>query len=88
MTARPSVLQKEKSTSSRSANRVHPSYATDRLILGDSCIPLHEILHATWDAGFRGACTITIFSSDVPDSLYDRDLGDVIRFCRKGPDQA
>lgn len=65
-----------------------PYSAADRLIPGDGCIPLHEMLHATWDAGFRGACTVEIFSSDVPDSLYDRDLSDVIRFCREGLDQA
>ncbi|AQS91149.1 4-hydroxyphenylpyruvate dioxygenase [Gluconobacter albidus] len=65
-----------------------PWSAADRLIPGDGCIPLYEMLHATWDAGFRGACTVEIFSSGVPDSLYDRDLNEVIRFCREGLNQA
>ncbi|UPO79863.1 sugar phosphate isomerase/epimerase [Parasaccharibacter sp. TMW 2.1888] len=59
-----------------------PRSAADRRIPGKGCIPLHELLHATWDAGFRGACAVEIFSSDVPDSLYEGDLSALITQCR------
>lgn len=59
-----------------------PRSAADRLIPGAGCIPLHEMLHATWDAGFRGACAVEIFSSDVSDSLYQGDLSALITQCR------
>ncbi|MFT8952529.1 MAG: sugar phosphate isomerase/epimerase family protein [Gluconobacter sp.] len=65
-----------------------PYSATDRLIPGDGVIPLHDMLHATWEAGFRGACTVEIFSSDVPDSLYDGDLEALISQSRKGLENA
>lgn len=65
-----------------------PFSTTDRLIPGDGLIPLHDLLHATWEAGFRGACTVEIFSSDVPDSLYDGDLNDLIAASREGLEQA
>lgn len=55
-----------------------PRSAADRRIPGKGCIPLHELLHATWDAGFRGACAVEIFSSDVPDSLHEGDLSTLI----------
>ncbi|EHH67371.1 sugar phosphate isomerase/epimerase family protein [Gluconobacter morbifer] len=65
-----------------------PYSPTDRLIPGDGDIPLHDMLRATADAGFRGSCTVEIFSSNVPDSLYDRDLKTVITECRDGLDKA
>ena len=60
-----------------------PRSAADRRIPSKGCIPLHEMLHATWDAGFRGACAVEIFSSDVPDSLYEGDLSALITQCRE-----
>ena len=65
-----------------------PYSATDRLIPGDGVIPLHDMLRATWEAGFRGACTVEIFSSEVPDSLYDGDLEALISQSRKGLENA
>lgn len=65
-----------------------PRSTTDRLIPGDGVIPLHAMLHATWEAGFRGACTVEIFSSNVSDSLYERDPDEVIRASRRGLEQA
>ncbi|MCX5616164.1 sugar phosphate isomerase/epimerase [Bombella sp. TMW 2.2559] len=59
-----------------------PRSAGDRRVPGKGSIPLHDMLHATWDAGFRGACAVEIFSSDVPDSLYDGDLSALITQCR------
>lgn len=64
-----------------------PRSAGDRRIPGKGSIPLHEMLHATWDAGFRGACAVEIFSSDVPDSLYDGDLKALITQCRTALNQ-
>lgn len=64
-----------------------PRSAGDRRIPGKGSIPLHEMLHATWDAGFRGACAVEIFSSDVPDSLYDGDLPALITQCRTALDR-
>ncbi len=61
-----------------------PLSAMDRLIPGSGIIPLGGLLHATWEAGFRGVCTLEIFSSDVPDSLYKQDLHEVIRLSREG----
>lgn len=65
-----------------------PFSATDRLIPGDGAIPLGRLLRATRDAGFKGTCTVEIFSSNVPDSLYDGDLADVIRRSRDGLERA
>ncbi|MBR0558929.1 sugar phosphate isomerase/epimerase family protein [Neokomagataea anthophila] len=61
-----------------------PYSGMDRLIPGEGSIPLKELLHATYQAGFRGACTVEIFSNDVPDSVYDHNLVDVVRKSREG----
>ncbi|GBR52051.1 4-hydroxyphenylpyruvate dioxygenase [Neokomagataea thailandica NBRC 106555] len=61
-----------------------PYSGTDRLVPGDGSIPLGQLLRATHDAGFDGACTVEIFSSDVPDSLYDQDLKTVLVRSRDG----
>ncbi|GBQ86638.1 sugar phosphate isomerase/epimerase family protein [Asaia krungthepensis] len=61
-----------------------PLSGMDRIVPGSGAIPLGPLLHATWEAGFRGVCTLEIFSSDVPDSLYDQDLEDVIRHSKQG----
>ncbi|MXV43769.1 TIM barrel protein [Saccharibacter sp. 17.LH.SD] len=61
-----------------------PRSAGDRLIPGDGDIPLRSLLQATWDAGFRGACAVEIFSSDVEDSLYLEDPADVIKRSYQG----
>lgn len=65
-----------------------PRSGMDRLVPGAGSIPLGDLLHATWEAGFRGVCTLEIFSSDVPDSLYDRDLEEVLCDSRKGLETA
>ena len=61
-----------------------PRSFADRVVPGDGCIPLPSLLQATYAAGYRGACTVEIFSEDVTDSLYDGDLDDVIRRSRDG----
>ncbi|BAT18593.1 sugar phosphate isomerase/epimerase family protein [Asaia bogorensis] len=61
-----------------------PRSGMDRLIPGEGAIPLGALMKATYDAGYRGACTVEIFSSGVEDSLYDRDLATVIRQSHEG----
>jgi sugar phosphate isomerase/epimerase len=65
-----------------------PRSFADRIVPGDGAIPLNALLKATYDAGYRGACTVEIFSEDVADSLYDGDLDDVIRRSRAGMEAA
>ena len=55
-----------------------PRSAMDRRRVGTGDIPIGELLHAVYDAGYRGPCVVEIFSEDVPDSLYDTDLHDVL----------
>ncbi|AQS87690.1 4-hydroxyphenylpyruvate dioxygenase [Neoasaia chiangmaiensis NBRC 101099] len=61
-----------------------PHSFTDRLVPGQGDIPLGRLLRTTYAAGFRGACTVEIFSSNVPDSLYDGDLARLIQDSRVG----
>ncbi len=65
-----------------------PRSFADRVVPGDGSIPLAPLLQATYAAGYRGACTVEIFSEDVADSLYDGDLDDVIRRSRAGMEAA
>lgn len=55
-----------------------PHSAMDRRSVGTGDIPTAELLHAVYDAGYRGPCVLEIFSQDVSDSLYDTDLHDVL----------
>lgn len=61
-----------------------PKSFADRIMPGDGAIPLGRLLKATREAGFAGPYVVEIFSNDVPDSLYDTDLDEVIRRCRSG----
>jgi len=65
-----------------------PRSFADRIAPGDGSIPLGQLLKATYAAGYRGACTVEIFSEDVSDSLYDGDLEEVIRRSRSGLSEA
>lgn len=65
-----------------------PKSAGDRLIPGDGSLPLGRLLRTVYEAGYTGACAVEIFSQDVPDSLYQGDLRDVIRRSRQGLMQA
>jgi sugar phosphate isomerase/epimerase len=65
-----------------------PRSFADRIIPGDGPIPLGPLMRATYEAGFRGACTVEIFSLDVADSLYDTDMDDMIRRSRTGLETA
>ena len=61
-----------------------PRSFLDRLIPGQGKIPLAEFLHSVHAAGFRGAYSVEIFSSGVPNALWDSDLEQVIRDSRAG----
>ncbi len=65
-----------------------PRSFADRIVPGDGAIPLGRLMRLTHAAGFRGACTVEIFSLDVADSLYESDLGDVITRSRAGLEAA
>ena len=65
-----------------------PQSFEDRLIPGQGEIPLPRLLRATHEAGYRGAYEVEIFSSGVPDSLWDGDLVQLVRDCKSGMDRA
>lgn len=65
-----------------------PRSSGDRLVPGDGAIPIGPLLRAVYAAGYRGTCTVEIFSQDVADSLYRTDLQDVIGRSRSGLEHA
>ena len=65
-----------------------PRSYQDRLIVGQGEIPLAPFLRAMHDSGYRGAYSVEIFSNDVPDSLWQADLVQVITDSRAGLDAA
>jgi len=65
-----------------------PRSFMDRLVPGQGEIPLPEFLRAVHDAGFRGAYSVEIFSSGVPNALWDGDLEQVIEGSKAGTEAA
>jgi len=65
-----------------------PRSFLDRLVPGQGEIPLPAFLAAVHAAGFRGAYSVEIFSSGVPNALWDSDLEKVITDSRAGMDAA
>jgi sugar phosphate isomerase/epimerase len=65
-----------------------PRSAMDRRSVGTGDIPIGELLHGVYDAGYRGPCVVEIFSQDVSDSLYDTDLHDVLAANRNALNRA
>jgi sugar phosphate isomerase/epimerase len=65
-----------------------PRSLQDRLIPGQGEIPLPPLLRAVHAGGYRGAYSVEIFSNDVPDSLWQGDLEQVIRDSKAGLDAA
>lgn len=65
-----------------------PQSYQDRLIPGQGEIPMAPLLRAIHESGFRGAYAVEIFSGDVPDSLWESDLWQVIRESRAGLQRA
>lgn len=66
----------------------NPRSFADRIVPGDGCIPLADLLKASRAAGFAGPYVVEIFSIDVSDSLYDGDMDAVIRRSRAGMESA
>ncbi len=65
-----------------------PRSFQDRLIPGDGDIPIPDLLRATVAAGYRGPYVVEIFSGDVPNSLWEGNLEQVITRSRQGVDSA
>ena len=65
-----------------------PRSFQDRLIIGEGEIPLPPLLRAIHETGYRGAYSVEIFSSGVPNALWEADLDQVIRQSRTGLDRA
>lgn len=65
-----------------------PRSLADRYIVGEGEIDIPPLLRAVHESGYRGPYVVEIFSQDVPDSLYDRDLREVLRQNRAGFDAA
>ena len=65
-----------------------PRSFLDRLVPGQGAIPLPAFLKSVHAAGFRGAYSVEIFSSGVPDALWDGDLERVITDSKAGMDAA
>lgn len=65
-----------------------PRSFQDRFIVGQGEIPLPPLLRAIDAAGYTGAYVVEIFSSGVPDALWDTDLEWVITESRAGLDRA
>ncbi|MGR6331305.1 sugar phosphate isomerase/epimerase family protein [Sphingomonas sp. XXL09] len=61
-----------------------PRSFADRLVPGTGDLPLADLIRATRAAGYDRPYVVEIFSNDVADSLYDRDLEQVVTDCRQG----
>ena len=61
-----------------------PQSSGDRLVPGDGVIPIGKLLRIVNKTNYKGACSVEIFSNNVPDSIYKADLYDVIRRSKKG----
>jgi sugar phosphate isomerase/epimerase len=56
-----------------------PRSRMDRRGVGTGDIPVGRLLHAAHGVGYRGPWVLEIFSDNVPDSLYETDLDDLLR---------
>jgi sugar phosphate isomerase/epimerase len=65
-----------------------PRSFMDRRSLGTGEMPLPELLRAVLNSGFDGPCVLEIFSRDVPDSLWEGDLRELVRYNRAGLEAA
>ncbi|MDA8292030.1 MAG: sugar phosphate isomerase/epimerase [Actinomycetota bacterium] len=62
-----------------------PRLFEDRAVVGTGEIPLVDLLRALSEAGYRGAYTLEIFSSEeLPDSLWKGDLNELVVSSRAG----
>ncbi|MGC5246214.1 sugar phosphate isomerase/epimerase family protein [Gordonia sp. DT219] len=65
-----------------------PRSGADRRSVGDGEIPTGRLLHALYDAGYRGPCVLEILSDGVPDPVSDGDLDEVLRVNRAALERA
>ena len=65
-----------------------PRSFADRRVVGKGEIPFPPLLRAIRASGYRGAYTLAIFSEDVPDSLWQANLCEVIAQSRDGLEKA
>ncbi|WP_030244465.1 MULTISPECIES: sugar phosphate isomerase/epimerase family protein [unclassified Streptomyces] len=65
-----------------------PRSPMDRRTVGTGDIPVGPLLRAVHGAGYRGPCVLEIFSDQVPDSLYETDLHELVRANRTALDAA
>ena len=65
-----------------------PRSLADRHIVGQGEIPLPALIRAIHDSGYRGVYVLEIFSSEVPNSLWDTDLSGVVSDSRIGLEKA
>ena len=65
-----------------------PRSYQDRLVPGQGEIPLPSLLRAIHESGYRGPYVVEIFSSGVPDALWEGDLAQVIADSGAGLDAA
>ncbi len=65
-----------------------PRSFADRHIVGQGEIPLPALIRAIHDSGYRGVYVLEIFSSEVPNSLWDTDLSGVVSDSRIGLEKA
>lgn len=60
-----------------------PRSFADRIVPGAGTMPLADLIRATRATGYALPYVVEIFSNDVADSLYDRDLEQVVADCQR-----
>lgn len=65
-----------------------PRSFADRHVVGEGEIPTPALLRAVYESGYRGAYSLEIFSDEVPGSLWESDLSEVITRSRTGLEKA
>ncbi len=61
-----------------------PHSFADRIVPGVGDLPLAELIRATRKTGYDLPYVVEIFSDNVPDSIYDLDLEQVVSDCKQG----
>ena len=61
-----------------------PRSFADRVVPGTGALPLADLIRATRATCYELPYVVEIFSNEVADSLYDRDLEQVLIACRQG----
>lgn len=56
----------------------------DRYVPGDGVIPIGDFLSRIAKLNYSGAYVVELFSEDVPDSLWEQDLDELVKRCKNG----